>query len=231
MLGVLPDTIKISVNDYDYLGVCVMRIKCILIVAVSILPGCSNIGNVKPDFNFGPNPKVGLVVLSTVEDNRCTGLPLERSSTFYYSRISDADEPVWDIIVSNPFIKTDFSDPPGSLKVLSLEEGEYAFTIWVCNYGNRRITTPIMRPRFRVKSGEIIYLGEIHFLVPPDGKSVTTTISDKSERDLALFSKKMLNFSESDVRNLLKESISEQNESTMPVDLDSEEKPNNSEEK
>jgi len=227
----LPDTIKISVNGHDYLGVCVMRIQCILIVAVSILPGCSILGNIKPDFKFGPNPKVGLVVLSTVEDNRCEGFPLGRSSTFYYSRISDNDKHVRDIIVNNPFIKTDFSDPPGSLKVLSLEEGEYAFTRWVCHYGNWRISAPIMRPGFRVKAGEIIYLGEIHFFVPPDGKSVTTTISDKSERDLALFSTKMLNFSESDVRNLQKESVGEQDDSTMSVDLDSEEKPNNSEEK
>lgn len=208
-----------------------MRMKCILIVAMGVLSGCSNLGNVKPDFKFGPDPEVGLVVLSTVEDNRCEVLLLARSSTFNYCKISDKDQPVRDIIVNNPFIKTDFSDPPGSLKILSLEEGEYAFTSWVCSYGNWRIRAPIMHPRFTVKAGEIIYLGEIHFFIPPDGKSVTTTISDKSGRDLSLFSKKMLNFSESDVRNLLKESVSELNEGAISVNLESDEKSNNSEEK
>jgi hypothetical protein len=53
---------------------------------------------------------------------------------------------------------------------------------------------------------------------------VRATITDRSGRDLALFSKKMLNFSASDVRNLREEPANEQSGSTMSVGLDSPEK-------
>lgn len=190
-----------------------MRKEAILLAACTLVAGCSNYHKVESDYSFGPEPKEGLVVFSMVEENHAFGITLGRPpSTVSYRKTGERD--VGQLLLSNMFKKDDFSDPPGSLYMFPLEPGEYEFTTWECHYGAYRSSARIKLPRFKINAGEIVYLGEIHLVIPPDGKVVRYKVTDKSKRDLTIFGERMVHFSASDVHNLLARPAAQTKEST-----------------
>jgi hypothetical protein len=99
--------------------------------------------------------------------------------------------------ISNTFMKSDFTDHPGSILAVALDPGDYYVAPIVFN-GQ---ATQVARYDFSVSAGEVVYLGEYWMLKgcePPtstDGSGkialhAIATFRDQEQRDFALLAEK-----------------------------------------
>ncbi|MFW2372481.1 MAG: hypothetical protein ACN4GM_05115 [Gammaproteobacteria bacterium] len=163
----------------------------IIFVGYMILTGCAT-SNINKEFDFIENSQTGVVIGSLTQD--VSGSAYAR---YYMQSVTDSSKPITlhsrqqNLSGLMPgFVKSEFIGMDGRLFTIELVEGEYKFTHWDVNSGSTNYF-PVKLPtslKFEVTAGEIVYLGNIHMRLIDDG--MLPYISNKSERDIALFKQK-----------------------------------------
>lgn len=151
-----------------------MRVTLLL---VTILAGCANYGRVMHQGLAQPPAGRGIVVFSTGSTRpniaNATSLTVMDSTT--------RKERGTGVVLEGGLRPSDFEGQHGNVRSLMLDEGTYYFGITAVNPYYCIGARPLYR--FRVKRGELIYLGS--FLV--DGSSLLHLSTEHRERDLRFF--------------------------------------------
>lgn len=160
------------------------------LLLIFLMAGCST-PNIKSDYRLSPDNDTGLVIGSVTY----SGIPSEYK--MFYRRLPDGKNQYFKAGYSQlPVHSTDFAEGvTGQLFSAALPPGEYAFFGWGIGSGaaHTSSTSPTIHIPFTVKAGSPLYLGNF-FFVPVrkfgliNGAKVYHSL--KSERDLAVFSRK-----------------------------------------
>jgi len=157
--------------------------KYFLFLVLLWLTGCAKF-NVPPDYELKNNKQVGLLVMSVNYNTR--------SATLHYENMSTHENDA--IMTSTVHDKIDFNQPKGRLIVAELPVGEYQFYKWHADIDNFEYISPLFSAQFTIKQGKPVYIGNLNIkakIIYPFMKvEYEHTITDKSERDIALLKKK-----------------------------------------
>jgi len=169
--------------------------KLFIFLAFLALVGCAEF-NVPPNYELQKDKQVGLLVMSVNHNTRAI--------TLHYENMVNHKHDV--VMTSTVQDKMDFRQPKGRLIVAELPAGEYQFYQWQTDIENFQYTSPLFSAPFTIEQGKPVYVGNLNIkakIIYPFMKvEYEHTISNKSERDIALLKKKYpkLDISELEVR-------------------------------
>lgn len=157
--------------------------KFIIPLLILVLTGCAKF-NVSPDYELQEGKQVGLLVMSINHNTEAI--------TLDYRKIDKSESGA--IMTSTMHDEIDFKQPKGRLVVLELSPGSYEFYQWQTNFGRLRYVSPLISAPFTIEQGKAVYVGSLDVKAelenPMVGVEYGHTITDKSERDIALLKKK-----------------------------------------
>lgn len=166
-----------------------------------LLTGCASTSHsVGEDYQFSPESKEGLIIISTRLDDRCDPDGKLVSSTLSVRSENSGIFAEGTLLMKNPLIAADFEAPVGYFFVKRLPVGKYYVDRF--EYSSLKATGLVsdrsLEIPFAVAAGRAYYLGEVTvIMIHCAGFDVK--VADQRRRDLALFSQRMKNISVSDV--------------------------------
>ncbi len=173
----------------------------------AVIGGCTTAGtNINNNYSFNEHPNEGLVSYSTRWIYKCkNNSPLIGEHSYFTYKNKSAEHR---IVLHNPFLGSDFDNPPGNVHINTAAAGKYSIDEIKLTDGYINYYLKINKPiTFNVEQGKINYLGEMSVEVSscgerfigdisiPDAK-VSINIANKWGRDRKILDddyKKVLN--------------------------------------
>jgi len=179
-----------------------MKIKIILIAAVSwLLAGCAT-PDVPKDFSLAPDSKSGLLIGSVKFRGPVAGYRV------YFKGLSNNVSGFFragsDDIVSALNTRYDFPDIDGKLQVTELPPGDYEINRWSAGGGMTHINqTQPFSIKFKIEAGKATYIGSFIFTVTDKTLNVPSAVEvdfvDAFDEDIGVLRQLYPNLSMADI--------------------------------
>jgi hypothetical protein len=161
-----------------------------LLVLAALSGGCaSSSHSVSSGYSLEKNPEKGLVVYSTRLDDRCDAKM--KTSMLRAEGLTKAGKRVQQMmLVSNPYLKPDLSDPPGYFFAQAWPAGEYRLERFVFSSTKGGGESKEFNVYFTVEPGVVQYLGEF-YVEMPNCYLYRLKVNDESEHAARLLAERL----------------------------------------
>jgi hypothetical protein len=164
-------------------------------IVLATMTGCAAL-DVEPDYEFKEDKNTGLLIVAVTHKTDTVILRLR-------SKDNSIDEAIMTHTSAAPM---DFDNPKGRLAVIELPPGDYEFYQWETFLPGLRYTSPSFSAPFTIRKGQAVYVGSLYAYVdvtswggPRPLIDQELTVTDESERDIALFTKRYPNIQKDNV--------------------------------
>lgn len=176
-------------------------IRVFVVMLGMILVGCASnhYGGIHGDYTMDSAPEEGLVTFSTRWVFNCPSPTILPSHAINPRLYFEGAGPGFSSLLYNPFVPRHFDEPPGYFFVYSLQSGDYLakevqlMIAGTSLSGEVKHSTP-----FKVRKGNVIYLGELTVTVSGCQYSrslakgdVQLKVANKWQRDQELFAERL----------------------------------------
>ncbi|MCW8922731.1 MAG: hypothetical protein OQK69_03760 [Gammaproteobacteria bacterium] len=148
-----------------------------IVLILFVIGGCSTApNNINNNYSFNEHPNEGLISYSTRWKFNCErNSPLISEHSYFSYKNESAEHR---IVLHNPFLSSDFDNPPGNVHINTATAGKYSIDMIKLTNGSTNYNLKLKKPiSFNVERGKINYLGEMSVEVSSCGERFIGDIS------------------------------------------------------